>query len=162
MPVVKARLLPRSFQDVVTSTLVAIVQITVLFALPAWLTATLSGSKGMGIAVAVLFYIVFGLFSVRELRISDSGIELVRIMGNPKHLEWAEVERIELVSSRELIVKGWLWPLFPAREMTPSFTSYGHYRISFRREFVYFPPDDKELFERLIPPEIVARIKKPI
>jgi hypothetical protein len=93
---------------------------------------------------------LFVLFSVSKVSISSAGIRFFRYFGAPKILEWSEIEDIEQVSRGELVLKGWLWPLFPAREMTPSLTSTGHIRIRYGKKFVYFPPKDIAAFEQSV------------
>jgi hypothetical protein len=77
---------------------------------------------------------------------SKAGIRFHRLLGGPKFLNWEQVGEILVVNRKELIVQGWLWPLFPAREMSPSFSSLNHVKIKYDDKFVYFPPVSHEDF----------------
>jgi hypothetical protein len=94
--------------------------------------------------------VISALYSVASIAVNDRGIVFSRIFGNPKFLAWQDIKEIAPASRRELILHGWLWPLLPAREMTPSLTSMGHYRIAWTKGWCYFPPQDAESFLRLV------------
>ena len=68
------------------------------------------------------------------------------MLGSPGKIPWADVESIEPASPDEVVVHGWLWPRFPMREMTPTLTSVGHYRIRWQGGAAYFPPRDVQQF----------------
>jgi hypothetical protein len=118
----------------------------------------ISGSWKIGLAVPAALYLVFLGFSVSSLSLSPEGVRFHRLFGSPKFLPWSAVRSVEVAPRWELITKGWLWPLFPCREMTASFTSLRHYRISWAGGFCYYPPADAETFE-----EYVSRhLQKPV
>lgn len=157
MHVIKARFLPRNLGDALRVMIIGAVQVTILMIAPSIVVAALFGSLLVGLLTFIGLYLIFILFTVKEVRLSEAGIEFVRICGVPKNLVWGEVVSVELASAREVILKGWLWPMFPAREMTPSLTSIGHYRIIFDGGYAYYPPRNAEEFERFIPPDIKRR-----
>lgn len=122
----------------------------VLFVLPYVAALFLTGSWEWAFLAPLCVYAVFMLFSVWSISIDESGITFSRFWGRPKKLSWNEVQDISLAPRRELIWHGWLWPLLPAREMTASLSSVGHYRISWAKGYCYYPPADQELFEKLV------------
>lgn len=132
-------------------------QVIVLFIAPSFLAAIIFNSFAVSALCYIGLYIIFLLFTVKEIRLTETGIEFGRIFGTPKYLAWGQISSIERASTREVILQGWLWPMFPAREMTPSLTSVGHYRIVYQGGYVYYPPRNAEEFEGLIPPEIKQR-----
>lgn len=148
--VFKPRFSPRSIGDAFVSFLVGLLQVVLLFLLPTIVAFYLSDSFVMAALVINATYLLFLLFSVTKVSVSPAGIRFFRYLGSPKILEWSEIEDIERVSRGEIVLRGWLWPLFPAREMTPSLTSTGHIRIRYGRKFVYFPPKDIAAFERSV------------
>jgi hypothetical protein len=95
-------------------------------------------------------YLVWVLFTVRHLRCDEGALELVRVLGSPHRIPWTELESVEEVSRMELVWCGWLWPPFPVREMTPSLTSIGHFRIRWQGRDTYFPPQDAPQFLKVI------------
>jgi hypothetical protein len=121
-----------------------------LLVLPALVAGVFFQSFIIGFVVYCLAYGMFLLFVVRKLSIDDNGILFVRVLGSPKILKWTDIESIEKVSRKELILRGWLWPLFPAREMTACLSSKNHFRIKWRDGFCYFPPRHEGDFEELI------------
>jgi hypothetical protein len=152
METIKPRFWPYGPSDALLSLAVFVVQFA-LFLLPSLLAAVLLGFF-YGILCYLLMYVAFLLFVVRDIRVSENGIEFRRILGSPKQLRWESISSIGPASANEVIIHGWLWPLLPAREMTPSLTSRGHYRINFEGGHVYYPPRDKQLFESLVHPRL--------
>ena len=150
MNTVPARFWPRSGSDAFISMSLGLLQVAILFILPSILIALLLQNIliGIGAYFALLFF--WTLFSVRMLRVSENGMEFVRVFGSPKQLSWNEITSVEKAARSETIVHGWLWPPFPTREMTFSLTSLGHYRISYGSKWVYYPPKDSEEFESLV------------
>jgi hypothetical protein len=144
--VFEPRVSPRSFADAVLSLGVGTVQVAILFGFPAIIGFLLTSSLDVAIGSSVAAYLVFASFIVRKLAISSTGIRFPRLLGSPKFVPWDAVVFVQEAPRRELIWHGWLWPLFPSREMTPSFTSIGHYRIQFGSEYVYFPPREPKAF----------------
>lgn len=157
MNVIKPKILPRNVWDLCVVLLVASIQLTALFVTPALVVAIALNSDVAGMACAVIIYIVFLLFTVKELKISEQEVQFVRLLGHPKRIPWTEITSVEPASQLELVTKGWLWPLLPAREMTPSLTSMGHYRISFGDRYVYYPPRNEAEFEAMIPKGVALR-----
>jgi hypothetical protein len=150
MQSVKPRFLPRDLGDAALSFGAFVIQFAALFMLPSLAIAMLVSLRS-GLLCFLAIYVVFVLFTVKEIRVSDEGLQFVRLAGYPKRLAWGEISGITKATSGELIVRGWLWPLLPAREMTPSLTTRGHYKISFDGGCVYYPPRDAQQFEALLP-----------
>ena len=57
---------------------------------------------------------------------------------------------IRPASPGEVIREGWLWPPVPPREPTNSWTSEGHYRVTLRSGFRFFPPEEDAEFRAAI------------
>ena len=148
---IKPRIMPRSFTDLCINVFIAVpMQIVPVFVLPGLFVYFLSGSKNLTEATLMAIYLMFVAFSVWGVTLSKEGIRFHRILGKPKLLPWDVIKSIEIAPRRELILKGWLWPLFPHREMSASLTSVGHYRISWGEDCYYYPPNDPEVFERYL------------
>lgn len=148
---IRPRFRPRNAGDALLSVVVIVpYQLTVLFILPSLVAYLLTRSIPAAVGAPTVIYVVFLAFTVTNLTISAEGLRFHRRLGFPKLLPWADITSIELASQRELVLKGWLWPLLPAREMTPSLSSIGHYRISWVGGFCYYPPRDAEQFEKRI------------
>jgi hypothetical protein len=158
--VVKPRFWPRNAEDAAIALAVGLLQVTVLFFFPsivvAFATWIAAGSCGLGlVAFAVAFgslYSIWLAFTVTSLRLDEKGLRFRRLLGSPKILTWDQITSVAPATRQELIVKGWLWPPFPAREMTPSLTSLGHYRVTWRNGFCYYPPADPASFEEALRP----------
>jgi hypothetical protein len=145
---VKPRIMPRSIGDFCMGFFVVFpVQMFVLFILPGLVGYLVSHSELMALLPPVIVYLLFLAFSVWSITLTPEGIRFHRLIGVPKFLPWSSISSVEIASQRELITKGWLWPLFPAREMTPSLSSVRHYRISWREGFCYYPPAEAAAFE---------------
>ncbi len=130
--------------------IVAPVQLSMLFGIPALIVYFLTHSSDQTFLAIILIYFIFISFSVWNLTLSADGIRFHRLFGSPKFLPWNRVASIEKAPRWELIVRGWLWPLFPAREMTTSLSSIGHYRIKWADGYCYFPPSCPNDFEKYI------------
>lgn len=146
----RARFLPRNATDFLLASLVICLQCAALFLMPSLIILALTHSAFGAFAEVVFVAIFVNLYSVASIAVNEQGIEFSRICGTPKFLAWQDIKEIAPASRRELILHGWLWPLLPAREMTPSLTSIGHYRIAWTKGWCYFPPQDAELFLRLV------------
>jgi hypothetical protein len=137
--VVEPKFMPVSFADGSRSAIVAVFQLAVLCA-PGFLIFILSGNALIAGVLCVALYLFYGLQCISETTVDESGIYFKRSLGSPTYIPWTEVTSMVEVSPKEVIILGWLWPFFPAREMTPSLTSVGHYRITFGKRWIYFPP----------------------
>ena len=143
--VFKPRFLPRGVLDFAITTLVALpLQCIGLFVAPAAGVLLAFGSVEGALLAAFLVYLLFLLFSVWSISVSNDGIQFKRILGWPRLLAWSEVATVAEVPRWELIRQGWLWPIFPAREMTACLSSLRHYKITWRGGHCYFPPSDPE------------------
>jgi len=150
MQKIKPKFLCDNLQDTGVTVLVAVVQMAVLFGVPGLLGYWLTGSEGVAWSVVIGMYLLFLSFSVFSISVGEEGIKFNRLFGSPKSLSWADIKEIDEVSPRELIVDGWLWPLFPTREMTPCLSSRGHFKITYHGGHCYYPPEDVELFSALV------------
>ena len=161
---IRPRILPRDFVDFCLSLAVGLFQTTLLFGIPALLAFLASLSFGLGVLISLcigfvasfLAYCFFLLFVVRRLTVTVDGLRFHRVLGSPKFLTWDTISSVTVTPRSELILRGWLWPLFPSREMTPSLSSLQHYRISWDADFCYYPPAQSEVFEQ----HVVAKIQK--
>jgi hypothetical protein len=136
----KPKLTTSGFGDFMAFFAVGAFQAAVMFVLPGYLTYTATGSEVSGWGVGIVLYGIFLLFSVSSVGISESGIHLKRVFGTPKEVPWGRVRGFIEANPREVIVLGWLWPLFPAREMTPCMSCKGHIRIQLDDGYFYYPP----------------------
>lgn len=142
--------MPRDLIDLALTLIVCPVQLGFLFVLPSYLVFLITNSRQFALLLFFVVYLIFLLFSVWGLGLSSEGIRFKRLLGSPKFVPWQDILSIEEAPRWELIRKGWLWPLFPAREMTASLSSIGHYRISWHDGFCYFPPADNLYFEHYV------------
>jgi hypothetical protein len=148
---IKPRTLPRDFFDWLIGLFVGLpLQIIPLFFLPSGLVWWLTGSFLLGFLSALVIYAVWLCFTVWSLELSPDGIRLVRLCGAPKFLRWNDITDISEAPRREVVLHGWLWPMFPTREMTPALSALGHFRIRWNGGFVYFPPAHTAEFRRQI------------
>lgn len=148
--IIKPQIGPRDIIDGRISALVGLVQMLLLFGIPCGITYMVTRNPFVVVAVFVAVYLSFLSFSVFRLEASVSGLYFKRLLGSPKFLRWDEIKEIKEVGRRELVLQGWLWPLFPAREMTPSLSSLHHYRITWGRRHCYYPPENPQEFEELV------------
>ena len=148
---IKPRIMSRDAADFCLVAFVVFpAQFLVLFVLPGVIAFLLSRSWPVAVIVPAVIYFIFLAFSVWSMTLTTEGIRFHRFLGAPKFLPWSNVSSVEVAPRWELIRRGWLWPLFPAREMTASFTSLQHYRITWREGFCYYPPADAETFEQYV------------
>lgn len=147
---IKPRFWPRDWIDVLVGLPVGLFQAVFLFLLPSFVSWAVSGSQLVGILTCVILSVIWHLFVVWGIEISPEGIRFRRTSGFPKFLPWGEIESIKPATRREVVLKGWLWPVFPAREMTLSLSAMHHYRIEWKGNFCFFSPVDPEGFEHSI------------
>ena len=133
-------------------------QVIALCILPGAVAFLFSHSWVATVAAPLIVYLIFIGFTVWHITLTSDGIRFHRLLGTPKFLPWSSILSVEIAPQRELIVKGWLWPLLPAREMTTSLTSLGHYRISWTGGFCYYPPADAEVFYQYV----TRHLQKPV
>ena len=152
--IIPPRILPRDFLDVCICLLVGLFQTAILFGLPALLAYILTHSLVIAFIVVCAAYGFCLLFVVRCLTVSVEGLRFHRVLGSPKFLPWERISSVQMVSRSELILRGWLWPLFPSREIAPSLSAIQHFRISWDSGFCYYPPADPKLFEQ----HVVAKL----
>jgi len=141
--------MPRSVGDFFTGFLLVFpVQALALLILPGLVAFLLSRSWFVALIPPIIIYFAVIIFTVWSILLTPEGIRFRRLFGVPKFLPWSSISTIEVVTQRELVTKGWLWPLLPAREMTASLSSVRHYRISWHGGYCYYPPADTEAFEQ--------------
>jgi ABC-type multidrug transport system fused ATPase/permease subunit len=122
----------------------------VVFVVPALAVLFLTNSSLAALLAIAAVWIAFALFTVSRLTLSSDGIRFHRILGSPKFLPWSRIVSITRAPRWELILRGWFWPPFPAKEMTTSFASVGHYRIQWDSGYCYFPPQFPSVFEQYV------------
>jgi len=122
--------------------------LAILFGIPAIAVFIITNSSVAALLAAVLVWIVFALFTVSHLTLSPEGIRFHRVLVSPKFLPWNRIISITQAPRLELILRGWFWPPFPAKEMTTSLASVGHYKIQWDDGFCYFPPNLPNVFEK--------------
>lgn len=144
---------PRDLGDFCLGGLVALLQLAFLFTPPSLLVLYATRSIFAAIVTLVSAAAPFGLTAVRGLDLSAEGIRFRRRFGSPKLLRWNQITSIEPVSALEVVLRGSFWPI-PPRECCATFTLRGHYRISWKGNYCYFPPADPDLFERYVTSKI--------
>ena len=145
----KPRILPRDFLDVVIGLPVGLFGFCIVFIVPTLVMAMLFGFPACLITF-LLLCIVWLLFTVQSMTLDVEGIHFQRILGSPKHLSWQTIISVEEATRREVVLHGWLWPLFPTREMTFSLSTKHHFRIRWTGGYCYFPPKDIEQFRKKV------------
>ena len=143
------RILPQDSRDLVV-TLAAAALATLVFIVPAVAAGFLTHSSAVGEYVLLGTVVVFLSFSVEKVSIDQAGVRFHRLFGAPKFLAWERIVSVEVAPRNELILHGWFWPPFPAREMTACLSSLGHYRITWDDGYCYFPPADAAQFEAAV------------
>ena len=154
---VPPRFWPRDALDWVLSITVGLLLTCVLFVGPAVIAFVITGSGAAAFITFSAAYAVFWLFSVRRISLSSSGIRFHRVFGGPRFLPWAAISSIEPAPRAEVVLHGWLWPLFPPRETTPSLSARGHFRISWDQRFCYYPPADPQMFRDYVSAHLQPR-----
>jgi hypothetical protein len=147
---VKPRILPRDATDILVFLFVALpLQLFPMFGAPFILMYWASDSVDLAFLAVLTIYGVFMMFAVWSLRLDTRGIEFRRLLGTPKFLRWDEITSIRPATRMEVVKDGWLWPLFPAREMTACLSARDHIRFEFDSGFCFFPPEDADEFLRI-------------
>ncbi len=155
---VKPRIMTRDFCEVLLFFVIFPLQIVPIFILPpllVFVVTLMTGvnsdtSFGLAFLTFSVLYFIWMTFSVWSLRLSEKGIEFVRLFGKPKLLLWNEITDIAEAPRKEILIKGWLWPMFPCREMTACLSALRHFRISWSKDCCYFPPVDADNFLKLV------------
>jgi hypothetical protein len=136
---VKPRIMPRDFIDCLLSLSVGLL-VSILFGTPVLAVYAITHSRVAALVTFCLIYALFSCFAVTRLTLSAAGIRFHRLFGSPRFLAWDRIVSIAVAPRGELVLRGWLWPPFPAREMTASLTAREHLRITWRDGYCYFPP----------------------
>lgn len=150
---IEPRILPHGPLDAAVGLAVGLLQlfaVIVVALIPAVVVSNMTQSALVVLPTFLVSFLIVSLipnlFVVWRLRCDAERLEFVRALGRPKKIPWSKVESIEAASQAEVILQGWLWPRFPMREMSPSMSSIGHYRISWQGGAAYFPPADVQRF----------------
>lgn len=99
------------------------------------------------LCIAMLPLLSIPLFIVWYVKVDADGIEFRRGLGSPRVLRWENIATIRAATRYEVLLHGWLWPLFPPREMTLAMSSVGHYRIeAVSGRYTFYPPQDGVVF----------------
>jgi hypothetical protein len=141
---VKPRIMPRDFIDCLLSLSVSLLLVSILFGIPALAAYAITHSRVAAVVTFCLVYALFSCFAVTRLTLSAAGIQFHRLFGSPRFLPWSRIVSISFAPRGELVLRGWLWPPFPAREMTASLTAREHLRITWQDGYCYFPPAEPE------------------
>ena len=155
--VIAPRIQPRGLADGLLSAVIGLVQVAVLFGIPALAAYLLTRSGIIAFAAFCAAYGLFLSFSVVRISVSSEGIRFHRWFGSPRFLPWQSIIAVTVAPRSELILRGWLWPLFPAREMTACLSSLQHYRITWDGGSCYYPPADPSLFEQYVTTNLRSR-----
>jgi hypothetical protein len=147
---IKARTLPRDLVDILIGFPLGLLAGALSMGVPALIVA-FSVSALAGAITFFLLYIASFLFMVQSLEIDNTGILFRRVLGEPKYLLKSEIVSIEEAPRREVIIHGWLWPIFPfSREMSACMSAKNHFRIRWQSGVYYFPPKDIEQFKNAV------------
>jgi hypothetical protein len=144
------RVAPRDALDWVLCITVGLLLTCFLFGIPAVLAFVATGSRTVALLTFCAAYTLFLSFSVQRLSVSPSGIRFHRVFGAPRFLQWEAISSIAVAPRSEVVLRGWLWPPFPPRESTPSFSARDHFRIVWTEGFCYYPPADPAKFREYV------------
>jgi hypothetical protein len=156
---IKPRFWPRDIADVFVAFLIGFLfQVGLILILPSLFVffVVLTTGQGVEISLGCAFATYLSIlavwiaFTVWSLRISDEGMEFTRLLGKPKLLHWNDITDVSEVPRKEVVLKGWLWPMFPCREMTTCLSALRHFRIRWGDNYCYFPPADADDFLKLV------------
>jgi len=143
--------------DVLLAFLVGGLLAAILFGLPALIAFFFTHSFIVAAAAFIIFYLGYLAFSVWSLSASDHGLRFHRLLGGPQLIPWCHITSIREVGRAEVILHGWIWPLFPPREFTACPSSLGHFRIDYDGGHIYYPPRDADQFRQFV----AARLTPP-
>ncbi|MCO4747710.1 MAG: hypothetical protein KC912_23135 [Proteobacteria bacterium] len=141
---------PRDPTDWLVAGVVMVLQQILLMGTPAMIAWSLTESVVLCVLAASAVLLFFGAHTVTHLEVSAKGIRFARLLGTPGWVEWDELTLIRPAGRAEVIWLGWLWPIYPPREASPSYSSQGHYRFEGPEGYAYFPPKDRAQFEAAI------------
>jgi hypothetical protein len=127
--------------------LLAMIAMVALFG---WLGSAVAGISGSFLALLgpLVFVFLLRKISVLRLELDESGLHIKRLLAPTETIPWSEIESIEPVSRKTLVLEGWV--CWPPKEQTFSMTAQGHYRIRHRKGFFFFPPAEPGTFERSV------------
>src|SRR5262245_13017503 len=107
--IVRPRIMPRDTLDVVLTLVLFPYQLAVIFGPPCAVTWWLTRSVDATFLVYLVAYGCSLTFVVRSLCLDADGIRFRRVFGKPKLIPWNELEKVTVVSRRELVLRGWIW-----------------------------------------------------
>lgn len=150
-PVVfRPRIVPYDAVDCAVAVAVGTIQFFMLFLAPAMVVYLVTQSLFPACAILAMMYLLILSWLVRSVVVGENGIRFIRLLGKPKFLSWQAITAVEEVRRREVVFFGWLWPIFPAREMTATLTSQHHFKVRWRDGYCYFAPKEYFLFSDLV------------
>lgn len=152
--VIRPRIAPRDLVDLLLSITVGHLQPAVLLGLSTVTVFYFSGSLFYALAGYFIMISLVNLFAVSSLTVCAEGLRFKRLLGSPKFLPWERISSIAVASRREFVLHGWLWPLFPQRGVTSSYSTLRQYRVTWDSGYCYYPPATPEEFESLIGPRV--------
>ncbi len=158
---IKPRILPRNILDILIGVPILVYGVVVVYLLPVFMVLLIFDSV---ICAIILFLLIWGYFvfgGVRYLVVDENGILFKRIIGNPKYIAWENLENVELSKPLNTVLKGWIWPLTPPREMTFSLSAHGHFEFEYNGgKIVFFPPKSENELLNVIQehkPQVLTR-----
>jgi len=159
----KPAIAPKTILDWFLIPITSVFMFLLLIALPSFVIAYATDSKSIGLISYGFLMFVLASVVVLRITVGETGIRFVRLFGSPRFLEWSDIESIALVTNPwEVFLHGWLWPPFPPHEASPSMTLLGHYKITWKDGFCYFPPRDMRAFEATIAKYLANRGTSPV
>ena len=148
--VVRSRILPRDALDVAIGLPFGLLAATVVMGLPAVSAYLVSDSVEGALVVALLAGGISLLYTVRSIELGPDGIRFRRLLGSPRMLTWIDVDAIVPVERMEVVLRGWLWPMFSPRDASLCLSARGHFRITWGRRWCYYAPKDPSRFQELV------------
>lgn len=147
---IKSRVAPRDITDVLIGSFIVVPLFMVVLIFLSAIAFLFTDSVIWAFATYMGGSCVASSFSVLSVRLSESGIHFIRLLGRPRFLAWEEITDVAEAPRREVVIQGWLWPRFPPREATWCMSALGHFRIRWQNGWCYFAPHNVEAFQRLV------------
>ncbi len=138
--------MPHDLSDFLVTLIIGSFQVIALFVVPGLIIYLLTNNVWAGAITFLISYCTFFMFSIFRIAVTETGIIITRLFGKPKKLNWSQIHGYAEASPKDVVLNGWLWPLFPAQEMTIGLTCKGFVKLQHENGFFYYPPDNKVLF----------------
>lgn len=160
----KPRISPLDAVDAVIALLVMMLQLALYFFLPAaiaycltyLITGAAAPSVGAAFGAVVGIALTAAAYTVWGAEVTEEGLRFRRLVGEPKFVPWSQVTGIAAAPREDVILEGWLRPLFTGREMTASFSSKNHFLITWKGGSYFYPPEDSAGFEQAVKSHLPA------